>query len=323
MKISVCIPLYNVEAFIERCARSLFEQTYEDLEFIFVDDCSPDGSLDILKRVLADYPARRDQVKIIRHDHNRGLIVARQTAMAAATGDFLAHCDSDDWVDADLYATLAKAQQADDLDVAISSIVKEFEARQVWLNAEDGEVRTGLSLLAEYTADRLVTPVFNKLIRRALVDTETLDLPSEIALGEDICFNVQVLGRAARVRKVAGPAYHYRINAASMTKQVSAKKVLACFTPLYEIVSRVLPSDVSAAIRAYLARSVLFWGVVDGMLTVSDFALWRQRLSDAGGAYSFEDYCHRGRLLLALARVSLPLARTVAPILRSRINDTL
>lgn len=323
MKISVCVPVYKVESYIERCARSLFEQTYEDLEFIFVDDCSPDGSIDILKRVVCDYPARREQVRIIRHDHNRGLIMARQTAMAAATGDFLAHCDSDDWIDVDLYATLAAAQQADDLDVAICSIVKEFDDRSELLKAEDGEVRTGLSFFTEYASDRLVTPVWNKIIRRELVSSKPLDLPSEIAIGEDICFSVQVLGRAARVRKVSGPKYHYRINAASMTKRVNAAKVLSCFVPLYEIVTRVLPNEASAAIREYLSRSVLYWGVVDGVLSSTDFALWRQRLTDAGGDYSFVEYNIWGRRLLKLARVSLPLARLLAPVLRSRIDDTL
>lgn len=323
MKISVCVPVYKVESYIERCARSLFEQTYEDLEFIFVDDCSPDGSIDILKRVVCDYPARREQVRIIRHDHNRGLIMARQTAMAAATGDFLAHCDSDDWVDIELYENLCAAQKKDDLDVAICSIVKEFDSRKVPLKTEDGGVRSGLSFLAEYAVDRLVTPVVNKLIRRSLIVREPLDLPSEITVGEDICFSAQVLARAARVRKVAGGAYHYRINAASMTKRVNAAKVLSCFVPLYEIVTRVLPNEASAAIREYLSRSVLYWGVVDGVLSSTDFALWRQRLTDAGGDYSFVEYNIWGRRLLKLARVSLPLARLLAPVLRSRIDDTL
>ena len=66
--VSVIIPVYRVEAYIERCARSLMEQTLEEVEFIFVDDCSPDGSMGVLERVLKDYPERQGQDQILHHD---------------------------------------------------------------------------------------------------------------------------------------------------------------------------------------------------------------------------------------------------------------
>ena len=63
-KVSVVIPVYGVEKYIERCARSLFEQTYDNIEYIFVDDCTKDRSIEILQKVLEDYPNRKNQVKI-------------------------------------------------------------------------------------------------------------------------------------------------------------------------------------------------------------------------------------------------------------------
>ena len=86
--VSILVPVYGVEKYIERCARSLFEQTYENLEYIFVDDCTPDKSIEILKRVIEDYPNRKNQVRIIHHEHNRGLAAARNTALDAATSEF-------------------------------------------------------------------------------------------------------------------------------------------------------------------------------------------------------------------------------------------
>ena len=94
-KISIIVPIYNVEQYIERCARSLFEQTYDDIEYVFVDDCSPDNSLNILYEVLNDYPHRISNVKIIRHIENKGLTAARNSGLEVATGDYIAHCDSD------------------------------------------------------------------------------------------------------------------------------------------------------------------------------------------------------------------------------------
>lgn len=76
-KVSIIIPVYNAEAYIERCAASLFGQTLNELEYIFVDDCSSDSSIEVMKNTLALYPERYEQVRIIRHDKNQGVSQAR------------------------------------------------------------------------------------------------------------------------------------------------------------------------------------------------------------------------------------------------------
>ena len=92
--ISIIVPVYNVSRYIERCARSLFEQSLNDIEYIFVDDCSPDNSIEILHQILSDYPSRMAQVKIISHEKNRGVAAARNTGLKLASGEFIAQCDS-------------------------------------------------------------------------------------------------------------------------------------------------------------------------------------------------------------------------------------
>ena len=81
-KVSVIIPVYKVGKFIERCARSLMEQTLTDVEYIFVDDASPDDSINVLHQVLANYPDRCDYVKILTHTENKGLPAARNTGLS-------------------------------------------------------------------------------------------------------------------------------------------------------------------------------------------------------------------------------------------------
>ena len=100
-KVSICVPVYGVEKYIERCARSLFEQTYEDVEYVFVDDCTQDRSVELLQNVIENYPSRKDKVRIIHHKSNIGLGEARNTAVAASTGEFIMHVDSDDYIDKD------------------------------------------------------------------------------------------------------------------------------------------------------------------------------------------------------------------------------
>ena len=107
IKVSICIPIYEVERFIERCARSLFTQSYQNIEYIFVNDCTPDHSIDVLQEVLKEYPNRAKFVNIVSHNINRGLAAARQTAIRHATGDYMFHLDSDDYLEHDairLYA---------------------------------------------------------------------------------------------------------------------------------------------------------------------------------------------------------------------------
>ena len=107
-KVSILVPVYGVEKYIKRCARSLFEQTYDNIEYIFVDDCTQDRSIDILEEVLKEYPNRKNQVKILHHAKNRGLSASRNTALDASTGDYLMHVDADDYLHVDAIALLIK-----------------------------------------------------------------------------------------------------------------------------------------------------------------------------------------------------------------------
>lgn len=123
MKVSILVPVYGVEKDIRRCAESLMAQTYEDIEYIFVDDCTPDRSIEILQEVVERYPQRKAQVRIIHHEQNGGLSAARTTAINEATGEFIIHVDGDDWVDRRMVEILVKEQKATGADIVFSSFV--------------------------------------------------------------------------------------------------------------------------------------------------------------------------------------------------------
>ena len=80
-KVSILVPVYNVEKYISKCAISLFEQTYSNIEYVFVNDCTKDRSIDVINNILLNYPARQGQVKIIEHEKNKGVAAARNTAV--------------------------------------------------------------------------------------------------------------------------------------------------------------------------------------------------------------------------------------------------
>lgn len=125
MKVSILVPIYGVEKYIERCARSLFEQTYSDLEYVFVNDCTPDNSIEVLKKVMEDYPDRKDAIKIVDHAKNRGLAAARNTAYDNAGGSFVIMVDSDDWLELNAIELLVKKQMETGADL-VSGIVRMY-----------------------------------------------------------------------------------------------------------------------------------------------------------------------------------------------------
>ena len=99
MKVSIVIPIYNAERYIERCIRSLFEQTYQDIEYVFIDDGSTDRSMEVFQSVLAEYPSVQERVKVFAHDTNKGCAMARWEGMKHATGESLIPVDSSRRVD--------------------------------------------------------------------------------------------------------------------------------------------------------------------------------------------------------------------------------
>lgn len=119
-KISIIIPIYKVENYIERCVRSLMEQTMDNLEFIFVNDCTPDNSMIILHQVLQDYPHRKHQVAIINNAQNLGPSDSRKRALNIAKGIYIGCCDSDDWIDKNYYETMYNATNNESIDIIVS-----------------------------------------------------------------------------------------------------------------------------------------------------------------------------------------------------------
>lgn len=101
VQVSILVPVYKCENFVYKCADSLFSQTFEDVEFIFYDDCSPDRSVQVIESCLKKYPNRRDQVRIISGKYNVGVAAARNLLLAEANGEYIWYIDSDDWIEPD------------------------------------------------------------------------------------------------------------------------------------------------------------------------------------------------------------------------------
>ena len=117
IRVGILVPIYNVGKYIERCARSLFEQTYSNIEYVFVNDCSTDNSIAILENILREYPNRTPHVKIVHHKSNRGSAASRNSGLDNSKADFLMFVDADDWLEKNATELLLQKQQETDADI--------------------------------------------------------------------------------------------------------------------------------------------------------------------------------------------------------------
>ena len=204
-KVSVIIPVYKVASFIERCARSLMEQTLEEAEFIFVDDASPDESISIAKRVCAEYPDR--DVKFLTHPQNKGLPAARNTGMTEAVGEYIYHCDSDDWVEKDILESLYNAAVSQDADIAYCDFFLSFESGERYMS--NPQYKTGKDLLEKgFLAGTTKYNVWNKIVRRTLYEKTSVKFPEGHSMGEDMTM-IMLCAHAGNVAYVPKALYHY------------------------------------------------------------------------------------------------------------------
>ena len=210
--VSVLVPVWNVEKYIERCARSIFEQTYDNLEIIFVDDYTPDNSIQIIEGLLKDYPKRAKQTHIIHHEHNRGLSAARNTAVDACNGEFLFHVDSDDWVELNAIELLLKKQQETNSDIVTGCAYRHFNDKVQKWNVDGVNLNRSDSLLA-ILKRKISVSIWKRLIRTSLYKDNNIRCIEGVNMEEDFQVVIPLFYYSNEVAGITDFIYHYnRVN---------------------------------------------------------------------------------------------------------------
>lgn len=222
-KVSVIIPVYKVESYIERCVRSLFEQTLDDIEYIFVNDCTPDKSIEVLEGILEEYPHRKHQVRILHHDKNKGLTSTRNTGLVAATGEYIAHCDSDDWVELDMYETLYNKAKEEKADVVYCNF--NMYSHSSTRIEEIGCFDTDKKKLLQSYIKTVWTTIWSVLAKKELYIEHNLRSPEHICYCEDFWLAVRLMHYAKKVSYVPSAFYNYnRMNETSIVHTLKKKQ---------------------------------------------------------------------------------------------------
>ena len=224
MKVSVIVPIYKVEGFIERCARSLMEQTLSEVEFVFVDDASPDRSIEILRRTLTDYPNRQQQVRILTHEQNKGLPAARNTGLEVATGEYIFHCDSDDYVEPTMLEELYDASLAQDADIIWCDWCLTFAENERYMKQPC--FGTPMEALKAMLSGGMKYNVWNKLVRRTLYTDNSIEFPAGYGMGEDMTM-MMLFAHTNKVAYIPKAYYHYvKLNTDAFSQTYSEKHLM-------------------------------------------------------------------------------------------------
>lgn len=238
LKVSVLIPIWNVEKYIERCLRSVFEQTIADqAEFILVNDCSPDNSMKIAETVINDYPHLKNQIKVINHETNRGSAAARDTLLKNAAGKYFIFVDSDDWVEPNYLEELLNAAEREDADVVGCNVIKEFgDQTEV---SKESLPSDGKECIWKLLAGEIQGWLPVKLMKKEIIDLNPGDWwVEELNIWEDLLFCVQFFYYARKIVYLDKELYHYEQgndNSLSVQKYYSSQKC----RQLINIVARI------------------------------------------------------------------------------------
>lgn len=219
--ISVIVPVYKVEAFLNQCVESIINQTYHNIEIILVDDGSPDQCPDICDK-WAECDSR---VKVV-HKENGGLSEARNVGMKVASGEYIGFVDGDDWISNNMYELLYEQMIDNSCDIVACGVQMTNDdgtPTQMLTTATNGVFNKTQSMAALIEESDLKQPVWYKLYKKSVVES----IPFRVGkYHEDVFWSYQVVGKAEKVVIVNTPCYFYRQRSNSiMAEKYSLKRM--------------------------------------------------------------------------------------------------
>jgi len=217
VKLSVIVPVYNVEHYLDRCLKSILAQNFSDYEVILIDDQSTDDSFKIMQNYSREYG-----FKIIRNFENVGLSATRNVGISKAVGKYIYFLDSDDWLDSDMFSTIISIMESDNLDLIffdfyLAKSKEKYISQNLYFNRPNGIV-SSVELLEHIFKQRLGDYSWSRVVRRSVLIDNNIRYPSDTRVFEDLAVTYQVIENSNRIRLIENKFYYYfRKNPKSLT----------------------------------------------------------------------------------------------------------
>lgn len=235
-KVSIIIPVYKVETTIHKCLDSFLAQTLKEWEIVLVDDGSPDRS----GQICDEYATKDSRFRII-HQQNAGVSAARQTALEAVTGEYVIHADPDDWGEPKMLEDLYKKAEADDADMVICDMYKDFGDKCLYYKQVIADTNPQ-SILNDIFKGNVHGSCCNKLIKHSCIEKYGAKFPKGVNYCEDVSFLVQLLKHNIKVTYLNKAYYHYVQNQDSITNAYTME-TLKTHQRYVQFLSEQLPED--------------------------------------------------------------------------------
>lgn len=233
--VSVIVPMFNAARYIERCALSLFHQSYNKLDFVFVDDGSNDSTVKLLRGVLGQFPGLENCTSIIEMGQNMGVAIARQTGLNAANGDFVAFVDADDFIPVDFIENMCAAVSIHSLDIVICDHIYVYADREVRVPTVAADTDDEYRVLL--MQGNIHAGFCNKLIKKSLFDVHKLRFSPDLKVLEDKVMMVKLFYYASSIGHCDDTVYFYnKTNENSLTAQAKAQQAIS-FVPVWNEVA--------------------------------------------------------------------------------------
>lgn len=230
-KISVIVPVYNVEKYIEKCIRSIMEQTIKEIEIIVINDGSPDGSLEIINRLMKEDKRIKGITK-----KNGGLSSARNVGIKIATGKYIQHIDGDDWIEKDFLKSMYEFAEKENLDIVVSDYYEDYfngkKKRKKGKKNSEKNIFNSQEYLKDFFYDGDAPAMWNKLFKTSLYRKNNIFHPENIFVGEDLATTPRLIYFAQRIGYVKKAFYHYMQNPKSITNTttgINKCQIFKCF----------------------------------------------------------------------------------------------
>lgn len=240
LKVSIIVPVYNVSEYIERCWDSISNQTYKNIEVLFVDDCGTDDSV----AKLEGYLAASDSVeaRILHHARNRGLSAARNTGLEAATGEYVYFLDSDDDITEDCIESLVYPLTEKKYDFVVGDYSVVGDGGYLPLSLSTGAVETQEEVLRTYAAGEWYVMAWNKLCRRDFLVGNNLFF-KEGLIHEDVLWTFKVACKANNMYVVKQPVYNYYVRSSSIMTSMSIEKDVNIYVEVFENIAAFVEEE--------------------------------------------------------------------------------
>ncbi len=238
MHISIIVPVYNVETFIERCLRSIMNQTFtKGVECILVNDNTPDNSLSIIHKTISEYQG--DIVfRIISHQYNRGVAAARNTGLKVARGTYIQYIDGDDYVEPDMLERLYQTATKTEGDIIVADYYCEFKSKTIYSHQQ--KITSPEKCISLLLRTEIPGYLWNKLLRKDIIYKNKIQFIDGVNIWEDLIFLIRIYLASPRIVYLPYAGYHYvRYNSQSIVSSINhtrtENKIKAC-----NIVSEIL-----------------------------------------------------------------------------------